>query len=956
MISKLITIFSLVTILPHTTPQKCTYSDAEWYSVPSNFVYSLQPSNANCQVYSVKVDTAGGWIYSLIKTEFSSAASVVLRKTDYYFRESWRVAYSLDPVKGTLLLSSDLTYLYFINTDLKLTKVKANSGEILGIYDESSITIDATLTSADISSDGKYVHFTANTPNGPGICSFATESIIIGCFGLSSHDFPVSLIAIGQKDIFSIYQANSGSNDLKLSRFTVNDYRRNLELDEASMLEGSRRSLITLTEGWVRGFSPVNGGTAGKSSIVYGSDSGLLYTSLAFDTVTLFLILKASNGAPVVNKYVTNFAEVCTSVDSSLKFNNQIIFITTCSGNSYIYTYEIISDTFSSSLLMSENTYTINVLYTDTFIIYMAGKIAVDGNDECVNSRLMTLTDHKDISDTSNTFRVMSQGEYSAESRNTSGTFATGTITQGVTYTTISNFTLEVNKSASYFTDIAVYTESYKNHTLPERTQMDVEANITCSISGNTTVKRTLKAIDDETSMPDFIKVPTYFSGLSMRTPNIEKIENYSLTVEVSTAGMSINKNVYLWVHPENQPSSIVQISIYASIFITIVYMIITPLLQYHKIGSMSAIFSLCNLFQILCILLCLGERFSESITWYIRGLSPAMFSFRFYFNQDSLLNKIFNPHSHFKCEQTENRLYDIGVHNCSILLNVLPLMAALCTLVFSNILVYVLCYFLKECDGPKYPDGKISKLFGKLKKLCYYDLYVILFYQAIAYLLLASVSEISQGVKDGTGKLLSFILSIGILIFCIGFGIFTAIFNTFKTISTYFHFKRASLGFLGKGFRISKYARLFHSFGLLRKLLLAVIILTISSSKMGLKAGLIMALNVVFLVYLIAIRPFKRVKENLVEIICEILISLFSFMIILHHTEEDWSEVSTTLMLSMFILIISIVLILQLLFLIKHKTQRVPVKKWFLRVSPKKRPQSSVRQNSQLNSAIGFN
>ena len=340
---KLISLISILlySLLHSTTSKKWKYSDAELYSVPSNEVYDFSPDHSNCEILDAKVDTKNNYFYTLSKTIFSATNYSVIRKTDYLFNEEWKKAINLDPLKHTLTLSPNGKWVYFLSVGLKISKIDAKSGGIKEIYNDGNIIMDNTMSVMSISSDGLYLYFNGKTAVGPAVWAFYTETKSLEWYELINHSMPVSLTAMGEIDIFVISKYTTGNNAIKLAKLSINK-RRNLNplASVTNIEEFERRNLLTISQNWCKGFERVNSGNVLTSASLYDSGTSLIYTGVAFDTKAMLLILKSSNGASGATKYLTNFNDIWTRVESILKYQNSIIMLHVCNSIQYIYIYK----------------------------------------------------------------------------------------------------------------------------------------------------------------------------------------------------------------------------------------------------------------------------------------------------------------------------------------------------------------------------------------------------------------------------------------------------------------------------------------------------------------------------------------------------------------------------------------------------------------------------------------
>ena len=76
-------------------------------------------------------------------------------------------------------------------------------------------------------------------------------------------------------------------------------------------------------------------------------------------------------------------------------------------------------------------------------------------------------------------------------------------------------------------------------------------------------------------------------------------------------------------------------------------------------------------------------------------------------------------------------------------------------------------------------------------------------------------------------------------------------------------------------GFKETKKARLYFSFFMLRRLLSVILLIAAQEMWYGLKLILFVAIHFTVMIYVIIIRPFEKVKDNIIEVTNEIWYSV---------------------------------------------------------------------------------
>ena len=559
---------------------------------------------------------------------------------------------------------------------------------------------------------------------------------------------------------------------------------------------------------------------------------------------------------------------------------------------------------------MTETSISVNLAYSENNVIYLAGKQSFS-NDECMVVKLLKLDDHVGVTNSTNLMKQMTSSDYIIESLSMTGTEATFVLDSGGSVTNTTSFTTEINYTASYFTDVAYYLQGYRNYSMPERIDLNLGLNFTWSINGSTEITNSLEPWNNESSVPDWVQINSDETGLVMRTPNVVSGKFFNFTVLTSVDSSNYTKDIIIKIVPEDQTTIFVERLIYWTLFLNFIYMLITMILTSKKMASKNSIFSLCSQFQMLCWTIWIGELFSNDIGGYVKGLNYFMFSFGFYFTEDELLNREIDFEAYFGWENTNNQLFDISIESCSTLINILPIFTMILSIIFLHHFWYFTYKLFQGWDGKNFPNGFFSKASIKVKRIFFWDPYIIILFQSMLFVTLSSFHEISKLRFETKWSIISFVISVLSLIFGIWFWIYVYLLNSKRKVALFWHRKRWTPGYVGFGFKLREVSRHFHLFYLIRRFLLALTVIFIPSI-VYVRLFLFFIWNLTQVAYLLIWKPFLRMKENIIEIINEFVLLTFLLILTYFNEKKKWNKYLSYSLLFLFVTNALILIIIQ--------------------------------------------
>jgi len=243
--------------------------------------------------------------------------------------------------------------------------------------------------------------------------------------------------------------------------------------------------------------------------------------------------------------------------------------------------------------------------------------------------------------------------------------------------------------------------------------------------------------------------------------------------------------------------------------------------------------------------------------------------------------------------EQTNTELQTIGFESGSSLRNWVFIIFTF-SLIGLLHLVVVLCFpkFKLEDDSTKCRKA-LNIGVKKLVAFFTFTLYIRTISESYQFLLLANISNVYEFDYSSPEKITALVFSIFMLV-CLTIFTFLAFYTYYVSYNADYSDSRLKWEeFLG-GIKASNNPRLYSFISLIRRF--AMIVLLIWGELLGpqiVAIGLVVIL-IPYLLYLIAVRPFKETRNNIIEIINEIFLTIITAWLCYFNTESDWSNLIT--------------------------------------------------------------
>ena len=159
-------------------------------------------------------------------------------------------------------------------------------------------------------------------------------------------------------------------------------------------------------------------------------------------------------------------------------------------------------------------------------------------------------------------------------------------------------------------------------------------------------------------------------------------------------------------------------------------------------------------------------------------------------------------------------------------------------------------------------------------------------------FILISSTNEIFNYNIESHMRLISFIYAILI----IGAYIFLFVLIQYLTFSSYRlnENQHNKLGEFFSGLKGDKKSRFYVTLLLMRRVTFILLIICLSSITSRAIIGILLAIQLVYMGWIMYLRPYKETKGNIIEILNEIYFTLLIWIFLVFNEESNWSSIKT--------------------------------------------------------------
>ena len=267
---------------------------------------------------------------------------------------------------------------------------------------------------------------------------------------------------------------------------------------------------------------------------------------------------------------------------------------------------------------------------------------------------------------------------------------------------------------------------------------------------------------------------------------------------------------------------------------------------------------------------------------------------------------------------QPDDRILQIEIYSGSAIFNISSTLLVFCMIILAHLLI--ICPIL--CIFRSYLKGKCILLSKFLKNLFNFMIYIRFIIEAFLFMIICTVSEVYEWNTNHSGSLA---LSIILILILLCFYILVIVYILF------FPLESRKLQELVNMTKKSSFTKIYNIIFLSHRSFIVVFLIWFEHLSLTTKTTAYMLAHMSFVAYVLLIRPFKCIENNIIETINLMILTLVSSLFIYYQTRNDNLDKHSDLLIYVVlgnciiaIVIISISIIIKLCY------------KWFLKRTKK--------------------
>ena len=312
----------------------------------------------------------------------------------------------------------------------------------------------------------------------------------------------------------------------------------------------------------------------------------------------------------------------------------------------------------------------------------------------------------------------------------------------------------------------------------------------------------------------------------------------------------------------------------------------------------MASLWSVISQLQILFLLFLTGAYIPIDIEGIITGFTICLNPFGFFqqkFNGDYDFST-----SYFDFGLENNNLEKLGIKSDSTIVNMTSFFLSIIIIWIMHLWIFLTQKLLSKESKSTCWNKVLLKIHWIIQKLMIFftfALYIRIILEMNQFILVSWVSEIYQFNFSEVKRIISTIITFLILIGWIAIIVITFLFTLSKDIDKFSESpkKRNKFAHLFEGMSPNKKSRLFVWLLQIRRAVFVILLITIEHKSSIIAISLWVGLQLIYIGFLVAIRPYKEVNCNVIELTNELYFMVFLSSLLKYNTAADWEGTPTT-------------------------------------------------------------
>ena len=303
--------------------------------------------------------------------------------------------------------------------------------------------------------------------------------------------------------------------------------------------------------------------------------------------------------------------------------------------------------------------------------------------------------------------------------------------------------------------------------------------------------------------------------------------------------------------------------------------------------SSSSNSFGMINQIQLVILLPLIGAFLPQKIYDYLKSMNASLFNLSFLPSSNS--ESSINIKSWFNFKQPDSYLYLLQLSSGSALVNILSLTTVVGTVIWLHILILILYAILFKLNKLHF----VKKLIVKILEMLTFGFYIGVWTEIYILFLIVDFSEIHYQNKYGIQNMNSWVASY-IIMFCMLLFILLALWQWCKSKKPENFEKQKYFVAIVDGMKPKWIYRSYSFVFLVRRTLFCAVLFFFDFVEAFNRVIILTSLQFIYMLYIIILRPHDSIKENLIEVINEVLYLYYLGFMLHFNTENSWDDTTT--------------------------------------------------------------
>ena len=303
--------------------------------------------------------------------------------------------------------------------------------------------------------------------------------------------------------------------------------------------------------------------------------------------------------------------------------------------------------------------------------------------------------------------------------------------------------------------------------------------------------------------------------------------------------------------------------------------------------ASTQSSFGMMNQIQLLITLPLIGIYIPDTIFDYIKSMNSSLFNPSFLPTDNS--QSIIDLKSYFKFEQKNSYLFLLGLQDGSALVNIISISWIVGAVVFIHILLLIIYWIFYKCFKLNF----LKNFILKLVKMLTFGFYIGVYLETYLLFLFVDFSEIkyqqTNGIKNSNSMIASFVI-LGFM----GIFILLVIWQWWKSRRAESFANQTYFLALFEGMKPRWICRSYTFVFIIRRSIFWTIVFFWNGLDPYYKVVIFTGVQVIYLLYILLLRPQEGFKPNFLDIINEVYYLYYIGFLLYFNSSSKWS--STTI------------------------------------------------------------